>query len=194
MLVKLYLKNSPRTVVVDDFVYEFITKDPYLKELNFEHNLREHSSGRAVFQKSWKQSDGTYKTTTIYLHKIIAEQFVDKEESGEGSLIMIKNGNPLDCRVDNLCWSNRATIQRNTKKTHNKTGYIGVYKSHKKFLSRIYVDRKPIDLGRFETPEEAALAYNKKSIELFGKTRNLNKITEEEVQEAIKKHQSSTIV
>ena len=185
MSVKLFLKNSPRIVMVDSKVYDFITKDPYLKELNFEHNLREHSSGRAVFQKSWKQKDGSYKTTTIYLHKIIAEKFIPKEEPEERSLIMIKNGNPLDCTIENLCWSNRATIQRNTKKTHNKTGFIGVYKSHKKFLSRIYVDRKPIDLGRFETPEEAAFAYNKKSIELFGQTRNLNKITEQDVKNAL---------
>ena len=171
---------------MDDYVYEFITKDPYLRELNFEHHLREHSSGRAVFQKSWKQKDGTYSTTTIYLHKIIAEKFVPKDSDEENDLIMIKNGNALDCRVENLCWSNRATIQRNTKKTHNKTGYIGVYQSHKKFLARIYVDRKPIDLGRYETPEEAALAYNTKSIEMFGKTRNLNKITQEEVEAALK--------
>jgi hypothetical protein len=35
-----------------------------------------------------------------------------------------------------------------------------------------------MDLGLFGTPEEAAVAYNKKSMELFGKTNGLNNVSE----------------
>ncbi|NME72136.1 AP2/ERF family transcription factor [Flammeovirga aprica] len=176
MLVKLQLKNSPNQVIVDDHVYEYLRDNPYYKSLDFIYNLREHSSGRAVFQKSWKQSDGKYKTETIYLHKLIAEKYLDEGSKGDYTLIRIINGNKLDCRIKNLTYSNRSIIKRNTPSKHNKTGYIGVVKDKYSYRAVIYKDRKPISLGTYKTPQEAALAYNKKSIELFGKTRNLNKI------------------
>ncbi|GAA4828500.1 Pathogenesis-related transcriptional factor and ERF protein [Algivirga pacifica] len=176
MLVKVQLKNSPNEVVMDGNIYEHLKSNPYLQSINFLHNLREHSSGRAVFQKSWKQNDGKYKTETIYLHKFIAEKFLEATENRKGDLVKMKNGNKLDCRLKNLEWSNRADIKRNSKVTHNKTGYKGVFKERNKFRAVIYKDRKPIPLGSFPTPEEAALAYNKKSEELFGKTKSLNKI------------------
>ncbi|MEH0155045.1 Pathogenesis-related transcriptional factor and ERF protein [Limibacter armeniacum] len=176
MLVKLQLKNSPKEVIVDDFVYDYLRDNPYLKSLDFIHNLREHSSGRAVFQKSWKQKSGKYKTETIYLHKLVAEKFLEKENTRKGDLVKIINGNRLDCRVKNLEWSNRSDIKRNIGSTRNKTGYIGVFKDRYNYRAVIYKDRKPIPLGSFKTAEEAALAYNNKSIELFGKTKSLNKI------------------
>ncbi|NLR92602.1 Pathogenesis-related transcriptional factor and ERF protein [Flammeovirga agarivorans] len=182
MLIKIQLKNSPNQVIVDDFVYEYLCSNPYLKSIDFVYNLREHSSGRAVFQKSWKQSNGKYKTDTIYLHKFVAENFLKKEEDNEGTLIRIINGNRLDCRIKNLAYSNRSEIKRNTRTSTNKTGYIGVLKEKNRYKAVIYKDRKPIFLGSYTTAEEAALAYNKKSIELFGKTRNLNKVSESSIK------------
>ncbi|MBB3696239.1 Pathogenesis-related transcriptional factor and ERF protein [Flammeovirga yaeyamensis] len=176
MLIKIQLKNSPNQVVVDDFVYEHLSNNPYLKSIDFIYNLREHSSGRAVFQKSWKQTNGKYKTDTIYLHKYIAENFLEKSEEKNTNLIRIINGNRLDCRIKNLKYANRSEIKRNTRSTVNRTGYIGVLKEKNRYKAVIYKDRKPIFIGSFKTAEEAALAYNTKSIELFGKTRNLNKI------------------
>lgn len=183
MLVKLQLKNSPKTVTIDENVYEFISTNPYLKSLDFEHNLREHSSGRAVFQKSWRKSDGSYKVETIYLHKLIGEKFIELPEDPKKRYVRVKNGNPLDCRIENLDWSSKSEIKRNIRKTTNKTGYIGVSKDRYQYRAIIYVDRKPIVIGRYKTPEEAALAYNRKSIELFGKTRNLNRIKETDLPE-----------
>ncbi|MBB6460831.1 AP2/ERF family transcription factor [Flammeovirga kamogawensis] len=175
MLVKLQLKNSPNQVIVDDHVYEYLRDNPYLKSLDFIYNLREHSSGRAVFQKSWRQSNGKYKTDTIYLHKMIAEKFIGPPNT-EQTLIRIVNGNRLDCRLKNLAYADRSDIKRNTPSKHNKTGYIGVVKDKYNYRAVIYKDKKPISLGTYKTAKEAALAYNKKSIELFGKTRSLNKI------------------
>ena len=177
MIVKVLLKNSPDSVLVNDHVYEYISNNPRLKSLDFEHNLRRHSSGYAVFQKSWKKPNGSYKVETIYLHRLIGDKFIPKPESDEELFITVKNGNKLDYRLDNLMWISRAGIQRHHQKTHNKTGYRGVYQEHNKFIARIYLDRKhPIELGRFETAEEAAEAYNKKSLELFGQTKSLNRI------------------
>ncbi|PWJ39973.1 Pathogenesis-related transcriptional factor and ERF protein [Sediminitomix flava] len=178
MLVKLLLKNSPKKVIIDDHVYDYLRTNPYLQSIDFIHNLREHSSGRAVFQKSWRQTDGSYKTETIYLHKMVAEKFLEKSEDRKGDLIKIINGDRLDCRLKNLEWSNRSDIKRNIGSTRNKTGFIGVFKDRYNYRAVIYQNRKPIPLGTFKTPEEAALAYNKKSLKLFGYTKSLNKIKE----------------
>ncbi len=179
MLVRLNLKNSNKTALIDDESYDYIMSHPYLKKINFLENLRIHSNGYAFFQKNWKQNDGSYKCETIYLQKVIAEKFVPKSaEMKELNKVWIrfKNGNPLDCRTNNLEWSTLSNVVRNTNKTDNKLGYRGIIKSGKKYQAIIYLNRKGIDLGKFDTPEEAAEAYNKKSLELFGKTRSLNKI------------------
>ncbi|OHX65651.1 AP2/ERF family transcription factor [Flammeovirga pacifica] len=190
MLIKIQLKNSPNQVIVDDYVYEHLSTNPYLQSIDFIYNLREHSSGRAVFQKSWRQTNGKYKTDTIYLHKYIAENFLEKKDDKNASLIRIINGNRLDCRIKNLTYANRSEIKRNTRSTVNRTGYIGVLKEKNRYKAVIYKDRKPIFIGSFKSAEEAALAYNKKSMELFGKTRNLNKIrpvSTEETSEELSK-------
>ena len=78
MLYKVKLKNAEDSVLLDDHVFEYLTTDPYLVKVDFVNNLRKHSSGCAVFQKTWKRADGSYKTETIYLHKLIAEKFLAK--------------------------------------------------------------------------------------------------------------------
>ncbi len=71
---------------------------------------------------------------------------------------------------------------RNTKKIKNSTGYRGVVKQGRKYYAYIYVNRKGLLLGAFDTAEEAAYAYNKKSIELFGNTNSLNKLPEDVIK------------
>lgn len=176
MLYKLTLKNSDKTAIVDAEVYDYISKNPYLQKIKFLENLRIHSRGYAFFQKNWKQKDGSYKSETIYLQKLVAQNFIDKPESKERLLVRFINGNTLDCRIKNLEWSTLSNVVRNTKKTDNKLGYRGVVKHGKKYQAIIYVKRKAINLGSFDSPEDAALAYNRKSIELFGETKSLNRI------------------
>ena len=59
-----------------------------------------------------------------------------------------------------------------------------VYKEGDRYRSTIYNRNERIDLGFFETAEEAALAYNTKSEEIFGRTRSLNKVQAGEVPQA----------
>ncbi len=181
MLYKLSLKNSRRTALVDDKVYTFLSSNDYLIKLKFLENLREHSNGYAFFQKNWKQKDGSYKSETIYLQKLIAENFIKKLQKTR-MWVRFKNGNHLDCRIANLEWSTLSNVVRNTSKTENKFGFRGVVKNSKKYQAIIYLNRKAINLGSFNTPEEAAEAYNKKSIELFGITKSLNKIKKKKLK------------
>lgn len=62
---------------------------------------------------------------------------------------------PGNCR-----WAKRNTQCRNARRKKGITGYRGVDLSGTKFRARITVDYVRINLGSYNTAEEAALAYN----------------------------------
>lgn len=175
MQEKIKLKNSDDTVIIDSEVFEKLKSDPQCKEINLLGNLRKHSSGCAVYQKTYKNSDGSFRTETIYLHRFIAEKF-KKGFSEENNLVGAINGNKLDCRLDNLVWRSRATASRQ-RKTSSKTGYTGVYQENRKYRAIISISGKAVHLGMFNNPEDAAAAYNKKSMELYGEKAKINSIS-----------------
>lgn len=175
VVYKVKLKNADDTVLLDSATYEWMISDPYLSKIDFLNNLRKHSSGCAVFQKTWRKADGDYKTETIYLHKIIAERFLVDQKRDNKSLVGAKNGDKLDCRVDNLIYRSRAVASRQ-RKTSSKTGFTGVYQEHNRYRAVISVHGKPVHLGMFDTAEEAALAYNKMSKEMYGEDGKLNRM------------------
>jgi hypothetical protein len=175
VLYKVKLKNAEDHVLLDDYVYEWLTTEPYYVRVGLVDNLRKHSSGCAVFQKTWKRADGAYKTETIYLHKLIAEKYLADTRTKEKKLVGTKNGNKLDCRLENIIYHSRASASRK-RKTSSRAGYTGVYQENNRYRAVISVDRKALHLGMYATPEEAALAYNKKSKELFGDDGKLNVI------------------
>lgn len=175
MIYKVKLKNADGMVLLDDHVYEWLTSDSYLSKIDFVNNLRKHSSGCAVFQKTWKKADGGFKTETIYLHKLIAEKFMADEKEGPKRLVGAKNGDKLDCRLENLVYRSRSVASRQ-RKTSSKTGYTGVYREHKRYRAVISVNGKSVHIGMFDSLEEAAAAYNKISKETFGDEGKINKV------------------
>jgi hypothetical protein len=175
VLYKVKLKNADDNVLIDDNVYDYLSSDTYLKKVDFINNLRKHSSGCAVFQKTWQKAEGGYKTETIYLHKLIAEKFLADQRSKAKNLVGAKNGNKLDCRLENLAWRSRSVASRQ-RKTSSKVGYTGVYKENNRYRAVISINRKSVHIGMFATAEEAAAAYNKKSKELYGDDGKINVI------------------
>jgi hypothetical protein len=175
VLYKVKLTNCDEHVLLDDEVYDYLTTEPYLVKVDFINRLRRHSSGCAVFQKTWKKADGSYKTETIYLHKLIAEKFLAGSRTDQRTLVGAKNGNKLDCRLENLVYRTRATASRQRRST-SKIGYTGVYQENNRYRAVISINRRSIHIGMFDTPEEAALAYNRKSRELFGQAGKINVI------------------
>jgi hypothetical protein len=177
MLYKVSLRNcKDEEVLISEETFKLITESPLYASKNLPENLRKHSNGYAFYQKNHPQNDGSYINETLYLHKIMADHFLGEPESEEHRYVMFKNGNKLDCRLENLCWATRSEITRNTKKHHSKSGFRGVYKEGDRYRATLYNRSERIDIGFFSTPEEAALAYNQKSMEIFGRTRSLNKV------------------
>ncbi|MBR9920809.1 MAG: Pathogenesis-related transcriptional factor and ERF protein [Bacteroidetes bacterium] len=173
MLYKVKLKNADDHVLLDDRVFEWLSTDPYYAKVGLLDNLRKHSSGCAVFQKTWKKADGGFTTETFYLHKIIAERYLKDQKSSTRKLVGALNGNKLDCRLENLTFRSRSVASRK-RKTSSKVGYTGVYKENNRYRAVISINGKAMHLGMFSTPEEAALAYNKKSREVFGDEGKIN--------------------
>jgi hypothetical protein len=88
------------------------------------------------------------------------------------------NGDGLDNRLENL---RKCTVQENSqnrRKTYGSSKYLGVtyHKPSKKWYAQIETNKKCFFLGSYSTQEEAARAYNKKALELFGTFAKLNEV------------------
>jgi hypothetical protein len=91
------------------------------------------------------------------------------------------NGNKLDNRKSNLRQANFSQNNCNKSKTsNNSSGYKGVswHKKSEKWRADIKINKKQTSLGLFNCKETAAVAYNKKALELHGSFARLNDIAE----------------
>jgi hypothetical protein len=89
------------------------------------------------------------------------------------------NQNGLDNRKSNLRLCSVAENGHNSRMHKNKSGFRGVCFDkrkwrQKRWYARVWNAGIKISLGYFSTPEEAARAYDKKALELFGKFASLN--------------------
>ncbi len=108
-----------------------------------------------------------------YLHRVIMD-------AQPGERIDHISGDTLDNRRSNL---RRCTQSQNVANSRlskdNIHGFKGITYSNdhgrrRRWHARITHNYKKIYLGRFETKEEAAKAYNAKALELFGPFARLN--------------------
>ncbi len=149
----------------------------HLKKLGMMDGWRIHSAGYAFHQKTVMG-----KIRTHYLHKFLAQEFVPKPKSDKKLFVHMLNENKLDCRIKNLMWTDMGELRRHQ---HSPARHFrGVSKDGNKYRAILYDNRERIYIGRYETPEEAAIAYNEESIKRFGKTAGLNVIPEEELEES----------
>ena len=109
------------------------------------------------------------------MHKLIAEKWLADHKTSEKRLVGAVSGDKLDCRVENLIYRTRSVASRQ-RKTTSDTGYTGVYRENSRFRAVISHKGKTMHLGMFDTAEQAALAYNKRSLELFGEEGKVNKL------------------
>lgn len=107
----------------------------------------------------------------LHMHRVIAA-------AKSGQTIDHRNGDGLDNRRANLrvCTVSQNGMNR-PKQANNTSGFKGVFPSgrpHQPWSASIKKDQRVIHLGRFGTPEQAALAYDRAAAELFGEFAVLN--------------------
>jgi hypothetical protein len=79
----------------------------------------------------------------------------------------------LHNQPDNLRPATRSQQMGNSKRpTTNTSGFRGVERSGRKWRARIRVGGRLIGLGTFDTPEQAAAAYNAAAVEAWGEYAN----------------------
>ncbi len=109
-----------------------------------------------------------YIKKAIRMHRII----LDAPDNLEVDHI---NHNGLDNRRCNLRICTRSEQQHNRCNQKNSTsGFKGVYYFKSKWMSRICYKGKRVYLGWFSNKIEAAKAYDRKALELFGEFALLN--------------------
>jgi len=133
--------------------------------------------GPSVLARKWHIADrkrGIYFSTSVQFpdgdrRDVKLHRFI--REAPPGMLVDHKNGNHLDCRLENLrvCTTAQNTQNQPMLKT-NKTGYRGVSfnKQAGKYRAVISHNGKYIHIGFYDTPEIAAEKYKEAAKKLFG--------------------------
>ncbi len=126
----------------------------------------------AGYTWSYNRANGyavyTNRKNPLRMHRLIVN-------APQGMEVDHINGDRLDNRRCNLRLATKAENVRNQKlHKNNTTGFKGVCwdKRGKTFNAKIMLNRKTINIGRYETAEEAYAAYCKSAAELFGEFAN----------------------
>lgn len=139
--------------IVDDVDYEFLVKHKWF------------ISGRYI--RRTRKENGK----DVLIHRVIAN-------CPENMVVDHINGNWLDNRKENLrvCTQHQNSMNKKKDIRGVTSKYKGVYfdKTSNKFRAQLKYKRKNYNLGRFENEEDAAKAYDSKSIELHGEFARLN--------------------
>lgn len=130
-----------------------------------------------IISHCWSVGSDGYVRTTLKdsRKKVLMHRFIlDARESLEVDHV---NRIRHDNRKSNLRIANRSQNACNMSIHKDSASvYKGAYKLKNGYMSSIYHSGKAHYIGYFKTEEEAALAYNKKAIELHGEFANLNNI------------------
>lgn len=127
-----------------------------------------------VNRHQWRGDGKGYCTMQIGRKTYLLHRFIFENPPAEIDHI---NQNKLDNRLCNLRAASHSQNEANKRKPRtNSSGYKGVrwHAKDRKWNARIKKDKIERHLGGFNTPEEAARAYDKAAKELFGEYACIN--------------------
>lgn len=133
-----------------------------------------------TYKQTWygwlnKRNGYALRGENVAMHRVVYGKC--NEPLGKGESIDHKNGDTLDNRQEKL---RRAT---HSEQAHNKrkrggcsSKYLGVYRNGKKWTGGVSKEGKYYKTGRYDTEEEAALAYNNVAMGVYGENAQVNVI------------------
>ena len=158
-------------------IYVNITGYPNYQVSNF-GNVKNVKTGRILKPSTNPQGyfmvvlTNNGETSTLTVHRLVATAFIENSENKQ--CIDHKNRNKKNNNIDNLRWATyEENGQNRTISKNNTSGIIGVsfVISRNKWISRIAVNGKTINLGRFENKEDAIKARHDAEVLHFGEFR-----------------------
>jgi hypothetical protein len=162
-MIKIPLSQG-KYAVIDDNDYQLVSKHKWYTK-----------NCTRIFYARTNLHIGRNRRSILYMHRLIMDA------PKEMQVDHIDNDG-LNNQRKNLRICTVAENTRNSRKhSQNKSGYKGVWFNNacgpeKPWVSAITLNGKAIHIGVFSSPEEAALAYNKKALELFGEFASLNTV------------------
>lgn len=91
--------------------------------------------------------------------------------AGQDEIVDHENTDRWDCRKENL---RIATLSQNSANRSFPGPWKGIFEHEGKWKARIKINQQNIYLGSFQTPEEAAYAYDVAAKKLFGEFARVN--------------------
>jgi hypothetical protein len=159
---KISLTNE-HYAIVDEDLYDYLSQWTWAVY----HNPKSHNY---YAKASADCEDGLRRH--VYIHRLLmGASYLDHKKVDH------INQNGLDNRRSNLRFASKSKNAINSRKrSDNTSGYKGVsfLKKHNKYRSRITKDGVEYSQGLFDLAADAARAYDKAAIDLFGEFAVLN--------------------
>ena len=114
----------------------------------------------------------TFRGVRYYVHRLV---WLISTGSWPEGLIDHIDGDPTNNRIENLRQASHAENTRNSaRRRDNTSGFKGVdfYRRTGRYRARIEVDGRKLDLGTYDTPQEAHAAYCAAAKKLHGEFAN----------------------
>lgn len=160
VIMKIIELTKKKVAIVDDADFEYLNQWKWHISSKGYAIRREHLSG----------GHGNEKFRFVLLHRQLMTPS-DKQQVDH------LNGDKLDNRKANLRLCTPGENQSNRGlQSNNTSGYKGVFAYGTRWRARIVTGRKNINLGVFDTKEQAALAYNEAALIHHGTFAKLNKV------------------
>lgn len=162
------MQESVSKIKLTQNQFAIIDSDDFIRVTAFKWYANYHSSTKSFRAMRMVKKGKSY--TTILMSRFI---FGSKKNGFVDHI----NHNTLDNRKSNLRLVTDSQNTRNRKKHSGLHKYKGIGEVRQGvFQARIWWKGKNIHLGVFHKKKEAALEYNKKAVELFGKYAHINKV------------------
>lgn len=131
----------------------------------------------SVVSVPWVQGKDWFRSRFGYPVTRMGEVFVPMHslvlEAKEGFVIDHINRDPMDNRLENLRWATSSQNAAN-RGPRSKSGFKGVVLKGAKYEASIKSWKRNVYLGRYDTAEEAARAYDYYALLMYGEFAYLN--------------------
>ncbi len=131
---------------------------------------------RRVEPYTWRIREDGYVQRTWVEEGRMCHELLHRFIMGAGpdELVDHENGDRWDCRKENLRVATLSQNAANRPTTSTERAWKGIFPHGNRWKARIKLEGRNVYLGSFQSPQEAAYAYDVAAKRLFGEFARLN--------------------